>query len=108
MQWFDKSDPSNIKKITWEEAKSLPQSSRELLKLPFDYSADKPLSSLDYNALKKISPKSLADEWINQSDLRAFESEILGDKDRTILGEGQEKWLSDQAVSYTHLRAHET
>ena len=97
MQWFDKSDPSNIRKVTWEEAKSLPQSSRELLKLPFDYSADKPLSSLDYNAMKKISPKRLADEWINQSDLRAFESEILGDKNRTILGDDQEKWLIDQA-----------
>ena len=97
MQWFDKSDPSNVRKITWEEAKSLPQSSRELLKLPFDYSADKPLSSLNYNALKKISSTSLADECIKQSDLRTFESEILGDKNRTILGEDQEKWLSDQA-----------
>ena len=96
MQWFDKSDQSNIRKITWEEANLLPQSSRELLKLPFDYSGDKPLSTLDYNALKKLSIESMGDEWVHQSDLKTFESEILGDKNRTILGEDQEKWLSAQ------------
>ena len=96
MQWFDISDLSDVRKISWEEAKLLPKSSRELIKLPFDYSADKPLSSLDYDALKKLSTKRMADEWVHQSDLKTFESEILGDKDRTILGNDQEKWLHDQ------------
>ena len=97
MQWFDKSDQSNIKKITWEEAILLPQSSRELLKLPFDYSSNESLSSLDYEALKKLSTQRLKDEYVHQSDLKTFEAEILGDKNRTILGEDQEKWLSQQA-----------
>jgi len=97
MQWFDKSDQSNIKKITWEEAILLPQSSRELLKLPFDYSSEQSLSSLDYEALKKLSTQRLKDEYVHQSDLKTFETEILGDKSRTILGEDQEKWLSEQA-----------
>jgi alkaline phosphatase D len=97
MQWFDTSDELNIKKVTWEEARLLPQSSRELLKLPFDHDSDKPLSDLDYDALKKLSTEIMKDQWVHQSDLKTFESEILGEDRRTMLGEDQEKWVREQA-----------
>jgi alkaline phosphatase D len=91
---FDFSDPENPTALLSPDAyKSANQSAIKEIQVPFDLSSGTPTPITDWATIKELDPKKLPKGSAYLPDAEKFKRDILGNKDRTILGEKQEKWL---------------
>lgn len=61
--------------------------------IPFKFENGRSTPILDWNIIKTLNPEKLPEGITYLPDTERFKNEILGGKDRTLLGETQEKWL---------------
>jgi len=92
-QWYDLSNPTEVRRISASAASNLPSGSTEVLKTPFDLRSGKPEPIYDYERVKKLALTDLPRGIRYLPDFARFKDELLSDEKRTILGNDQEEWL---------------
>jgi alkaline phosphatase D len=91
---FDFSDPENPKALLTAEAfKAANKAAVKEIQVPFDLTKGKPVPLTDWAQIKSLDPKKLPKGLAYIPDAEKFKRDILGNKDRSILGATQEKWL---------------
>ena len=92
-QWYDLSNPTDVRRINANVASNLPAASRQLLKIPFDWRSGEPEPIFNYERVKKLALSDLPGGLRYLPDFDRFKNEFLGNEKRSILGSDQEKWL---------------
>lgn len=94
---FDFSDPENPKALlTADTLKAANKENTKEIQVPFDLTSGQPIPITDWSVIKSLDPKKLPQGLAYIPDAKKFKRDILGNKDRSILGEKQEKWLADE------------
>ncbi|RMB04844.1 alkaline phosphatase D family protein [Eilatimonas milleporae] len=93
---FDFSDPEAPKAVLDPSALAdLPAAAIRQITVPFDMRDGTPKPVTDWPTLQGLDPKALPQGFAYLPDTDTFRKGILGDENRTMLGETQEDWLAD-------------
>ena len=94
---FDFTDPEAPKALLTPEAfQNTTQAAIKEIQVPFDFSSGKPVPVTDWGTIKALDPKKLPKGLSYLPDAEKFRQEILGDENRSILGQRQEAWLDQE------------
>lgn len=101
---FDFSNPEKpVAVLDPQKLKSLPAAAIKHITVPFKLGGDRPVPMTDFATIKTLDPKKLPEGYTYIPDAEKFQRDILGAKDRTILGMEQEHWLANQ---FEHSKDH--
>lgn len=94
---FDMSNPDNpIAILDMEFAKGTPEDSVKQITVPFKLTKGTATPMTDWAKIKTLDPKKLPAGYTYLPDTDKFQSSILGDDTRSIMGEEQENWLATE------------
>jgi len=97
---FDFSDPENPRALlSADVVAAAPVAAVKSIAVPFDMRGARPVPMTDWQEIKGLDPKTLPEGYQYLPDLKRFSTDVLADDSRTILGEVQETWVSDQLQS---------
>jgi len=92
---FDMRDPENPKAIlSAEAAKDIAAKDIKPITVPFLLQEGSATPMTDWATIKALDPANLPEGYSYLPDSKKFRDEILGNKERSLLGSEQENWLS--------------